>query len=44
MAVTNTTSPQVLETFALLQIAAETFLNNTNPNDAAKLPDRIGVI
>lgn len=42
MAVTNTTSPQVLETFALLQIAAEAFLNNTNPNDAAKPPTGSG--
>ncbi len=30
------TSPQVLQTYALLQIAAEAFLNGTKPNDAAK--------
>jgi hypothetical protein len=32
------TSPQVLQTFALLQITAESFLNNTSPDTAAAPP------
>jgi hypothetical protein len=38
MVTTNPTSPQVLEAYTLLQIAAESFLNGTDRLDPAKPP------
>lgn len=35
---TSPTAPQVLETYTLLQIAEEAFLNSTKPTDSAKPP------